>query len=98
MSETRNFVLEFCAVTGLTGHFKGKSPGQAAKKVARKLFAITPRSSEIHFSIRETTNGSAKKIYKYVGTKKTLPVPKMVKRGNVEFQVTTEYIVHKDKK
>jgi hypothetical protein len=98
MSDTRNFILEFCSITGLSGNFKGKSPGQAAKKVVRKLFKITPRSSEIRFSIRETTNGSAKKTYKYVGTKQTLPVPKIVKRGPVEFEVTTEYFAHKDKK
>jgi len=42
------------------------------------------------------TQGSAKKEYKYVATKNTLPVPKVIQRGPVTITVTTEYIVKRD--
>lgn len=94
MTDTsRNFVIEFCAVEGLSGIFKGKTPGQAAKKVACKLFKLTPRSQEVKFKIRETTQGSAKKVYTYIGTKHVFPEPKVIKRGNVEITITAEYKV-----
>jgi hypothetical protein len=85
---TRNFVSP--DVEG--GRFTGKVPSVVAKKVARKLLQD---QTTIAFSIREVTQGSAKKTYNYVGTKKTLNPPKLVKRGDVEFKVTTEYIVKK---
>ena len=85
---TRNFVSD--DVEG--GRFTGKVPSVVAKKVARKLLQ---NKTTVEFSIREVTQGSAKKTYSYVGTKKTLNPPKMVKRGDVEFNVTTEYVVKK---
>ena len=91
MAEKRNFIIHFCAVDGLDGHFKGSTPGQAAKKAARKLFKITPRSAKIEFHIRETTQDSAKKTYKYIGTKETLDPPQTFMRAGVEHTVTTKY-------
>ena len=87
-SEIRNFVSP--DVEG--GRFTGKVPSIVAKKVARKLLQ---NKTSVKFSIREVTQGSAKKTYEYVGTKKTLNPPKIVKRGDAEFKVTTEYIVKK---
>jgi len=85
---TRNFVSP--NVEG--GRFTGKVPSVVAKKVARKLLQD---NTTVAFSIREVTQGSAKKTYNYVGTKKPLNPPRLVKRGDVEFKVTTEYIVKK---
>lgn len=87
-TETRNFVCP--DIEG--GRFTGKVPSIVAKKVARKLLQ---NKTTVEFSIREVTQNSPKKTYNYVGTKKTLNPPKMVKRGDVEFKVTTEYVVKK---
>lgn len=96
MSESRNFTVEFCELLDMGGIFKGRSPGQAARKAARKLFKISPKKKEIKFTLREMTQGSEKKEYKYVATKKTLDVPKVIQKGPVTITVTTEYIVKKD--
>jgi hypothetical protein len=85
---SRNFVSD--DIPG--SRFTGKVPCVVAKKAARKLLQ---NKSTVTFSIRETTKESAKKTFYYVGTKKTLNPPKIVKRGDVEFKVTTEYNVKK---
>ena len=85
---TRNFVSPEIE----KGHFTGNVPSIVAKKVARKL---QQNKTNVKFSIRETTQDSAKKTYNYIGTKKLLNPPKIVKRGDVEFKVTKEYIVKK---
>jgi hypothetical protein len=96
MSESRNFTVEFCELLDMGGIFKGRSPGQAARKATRKLFKISPNKKEIKFTLREMTQGSEKKQYKYVGTKKVLDVPKVIQRGPITITVTTEYLVKKD--
>jgi hypothetical protein len=95
MAETtkRNFVVEYCVINGLEGNYKGTTPGQAAKKVARKLFKLAPQTPKIEFHIRETTKDSAKKTYKYYGTKETLNPPLTYTRAGVEYTVHTKYNV-----
>jgi hypothetical protein len=75
------------------GRFTGKVPSVVAKKVARKL--LQGSKNTVEFSIRETTKDSAKKTFDYIGTKKTINPPKIVKRGDVEIKITKEYIVKK---
>jgi hypothetical protein len=89
----RNFVVNYCVINGLEGNFKGATPGQAAKKITRKLFKLAPKSPKIEFHIRETTKDSAKKIYKYYGTKETLDPPLTYTRAGVEYTVHTKYNV-----
>ena len=96
MSDHRNFTVEFCELLNMGGIFKGKTPGQAARKAARKLFKISPKKKQIKFVLREMTQGSEKKEYKYVATKNVLDTPKVIQRGPVTITVTTEYIVKKD--
>lgn len=76
------------------GLYKGKIPCVVAKKVARKLLQ-QGNDTSVNFSIRETTKDSPMKTFNYVGTKKTLNPPKMIKRGDVEIRITTEYNVKK---
>jgi hypothetical protein len=97
MSTHRNFTVEFCELLDMGGLFKGKTPGQAARKAARKLFKLSPKKREIKFTLREMTQGSGKKEYKYVATKHMLDTPKVIQRGPVTITVTTEYIVKADK-
>ena len=76
-----------------TGLYKGKLPGQAASKAARKIFEMFPRKKNIEFTIRETTSDSNKKEYKYTATKSVLKKPKIIKKGDVEIKITKEYNV-----
>ena len=96
MSEHRNFTVEFCELLNMGGVFKGRNPGQAAKKAARKLFKISPKKKQIQFTLREMTQGSEKKEYRYVATKQLLDTPKVIQRGPVSITVTTEYIVKRE--
>ena len=96
--KVRHFTVEFCDMADMGGIFKGRSPGQAARKAARKLFKMSPKRTSIPFTLRETTQGSDKKEYDYIGTKKTLNPPKVIQRGPISITVTTEYIVKAVKK
>lgn len=89
----RHFTVEMCEVVNIGGKFAGKTPSQAARKAARKIFKVKPRSQMVQFTIREITAGSDKKEYKYVATKVKLDTPKVIQRGPVSITVTTEYIV-----
>lgn len=93
MDKKRHFTVELCEVMNIGGDFVGKTPSQAARKAARKIFKIKPRSQMVQFTLRETTSGSNKKEYKYVATKVVLDTPKVIQRGPVSITVTTEYIV-----
>jgi hypothetical protein len=54
-------------------------PGAAAKKAATQLFKKSSTSkSQITFEIRETTQGSAKKTFKYTARRTKLSTPKVV--------------------
>lgn len=56
------------------GHYKSKIPSGAAKKAATRMFRTTNKKS-ISFVIRQTTQGSDKKLYKYKAQKKELDKP-----------------------
>lgn len=91
---SRTFTIETSEnhVTG--GHFTSSVPYNAAKKASRKLFSEgKTKHHELRFTLRETTAGSAKKEFHYVAMKHVLPEPRVIKRGDVEIKVTTEYKV-----
>jgi hypothetical protein len=96
--KTRHFTVEFCDLVDMGGIYKGKSPSQAARKAARKLFKMSPKRQSIPFTLRETTQGSDKKEYDYIATKRVLDTPKVIQRGPISITVTTEYIVKPVKK
>ena len=79
------------------GTYLSASPMNAAKKAARQLFNKAPRARTVHFVLRETTRGSAKKTYKYAATKKKLDKPVKVDRGGVKYTISHEYDVKADK-
>lgn len=79
MSGKRRFVIEECSVKlpkEYNGHFESVSPYKAAFKAARSIFRIShTRKSKVTFTLRESTQGSEKKEYTYVGEKSKLDNP-----------------------
>lgn len=96
-TEARNFTIEICESMELGGVFKGKTPGQAAKKASRKVFKLAPKKKTIVFTLREMTQGSEKKEYRYTATKRELDVPKVIQRGPVSITITHEIDVKRVK-
>ena len=78
------------------GRYKSKNPISAAKKAASKLFKKGSAKTEITFTIRETTAGSAKKTYKYLATrtKKVKPVKVVIKGVEIvyEYDITVKSV------
>jgi len=74
------------------------TPMAAAKKAGRQLFNEAKKTIRtIHFVVRETTRGSAKKEFKYVITKHKLAKAKTIERGGVKVHVHHEYAIVADK-
>jgi hypothetical protein len=70
------------------GRYGGASPAVAAKHAAKQLFAGTKNAKkQVRFTIRETTRGSEKGEFTYIGTKTALETPKTIMRNNVEITV-----------
>ena len=66
------------------GRFTGLTPYQAANKALSKFFRqnkdiTTDITSEVEFSINETTRNSKKSIYQYIGTRNKLEIPVVYK-------------------
>lgn len=89
----RHFTVDMCEVENIGGDFVGKTPGQAARKAARKIFKLKPRSKMVQFTLRETTAASKEKSFTYVATKVDLPEPKVIQRGPVSITVTNEIVI-----
>lgn len=92
--EKRNFVISSCNGKKVAdvGNFVSTTPKAAAQKAARSLFKGRAESaSTMTFCIRETTNGSKKKVYSYTAVKKVLDPPIIVNRGGKEIQIKVEY-------
>jgi hypothetical protein len=80
------------------GRYMSATPMAAAKKAGRQLFNEAKKTIRtIHFVVRETTRGSAKKEFKYVITKHKLAKPKTIERGGVKVHVHHEYAISADK-
>lgn len=94
---SRSFTIVKSDVDVDGGRYTGKAPYNVAAKVARALFdAIKGKKHqhhEIRFTIRETTDGSAKKEFTYIGMKKRLHKAIVVKRGDVEITIHHKYHV-----
>ena len=69
--------------SGFTGgRYNSKTPGGAAKKAATRLFKNTNKKV-IKFTIRQTTQGSDKKLYKYEAKRIKLDKPVVITiKGN----------------
>lgn len=102
MSDKRSFTIESAEIKlpeNYQGRFESKTPGGAALKATRRLFQILKDSSsksrktEIRFVLRETTQGSEKREYHYIGMKRKLSTPLQFPRGDVTITVSHEYKV-----
>lgn len=97
MTDTRFFTVESAAIPGEhNGRYKAKTPEGAGVKAARQLFRLAPKKRVIHFVLRETTQGSSKKVYHYVGKKHKLEKPRVLVREGKEIIIKYEYTVHAD--
>jgi hypothetical protein len=75
-----NTYTVYKSLLGTGGRYKSSSPMSAAKKAASKLFKKMDESrgasyKTINFAIRETTSGSAHKVFKYVAKRVELAKP-----------------------
>jgi len=76
------------------GRYTGTTPMQAGKKAFSNLARISKKDDcEFVFSIQETTKDSNKKTFNYVGKRKKLAKPQVVKRGGSEYKVRYETTV-----
>jgi hypothetical protein len=90
----RSFTIEKCQKVKCDGgRYLSTTPGAAARKAARQIFAEHKVSGSVKFMLRETTEGSNKKEYCYSAQKKTLNPPKVVKIGKSEVVYKHEYVV-----
>ncbi len=74
----RSFKVRLPGNEGYEGRFTGLTPYQAANKALSKYFRLAPAdssSSEVTFSICESTRNSRKAVYTYVGARVRLEKP-----------------------
>jgi hypothetical protein len=80
MAGKRHFVIEASSIKlpkGYQGLFESSSPYSAASKAAHSIFRLSKtKKTSVSFTIRESTQGSKKKEYKYTGTKTKYATPK----------------------
>lgn len=93
----RSFTIEKSEVNlgNMVSRFESSTPSGAAAKAARRIFEkiSDPKKDEIRFSLRETTQGSANKMYRYIGIKNKLAVPKVVNIAGNQVVYNHEYKV-----
>ena len=96
MADKRSFTIDNCEakISGQT-RFISKTPSAAAAKAARRIFkeVTNPKKDEIRFTLRETTQGSAGKLYRYIGIKRKLAEPKVVSIAGTNVTYTHTYHV-----
>jgi tryptophan synthase beta subunit len=89
--EYRSFSIEGSSIEFFGGKFISKTPGGAAKKAGRKLYSMIDKEPEfakykkdemVQFIIRETTLGSAHKLFAYDAYKIRLDEPVVRKLPN----------------
>jgi hypothetical protein len=82
--EYRSFTIEGSSIGFDGGKFLSKTPGEASTKVGRKLFRLVNKESKFarfkgdktfQFILRETTQGSAHRVFAYEAHKKKLDTP-----------------------
>jgi len=93
----RSFTVEKSEVktASESPRYVSKTPSGAAAKAARRIFAEIKdtKKTEVRFTIRETTLGSANKEYRYIGIRQKLEKPKVVAIAGKEISITHEFKV-----
>jgi hypothetical protein len=96
MSDKRSFTIEDSEVPvpGST-RFISSSPSGAAAKAARRVFKEikNAKKTEVRLTLRETTQGSAGKSFRYIGIKEKLDEPKVVAINGSSITYTHSYKV-----
>jgi hypothetical protein len=100
MADKRFFTIDNSEIA-LSGNsrYESKTPGAAAAKAARRLFKesaskkSTKMKDEIRFTLRETTQGSSGKLFRYIGIKRKLDEPKVVSIAGTNVTYTHTYHV-----
>lgn len=86
----RTFTVQGSEIGTSGGSYKASSPYNAGKKAARQLFRKNKSKKSIKFLLRETTQGSAKKVFFYHAQEKKLATPRVFVRNGVEIKVEKE--------
>ena len=90
-SGKRSFTIEASSTSDVGGRYINNGPGDAAGKAASKIFRNHPTLKSIRVQMRETTQGSDKKLYAYKAKKimkSKEEQAKMVERGDVKISYT----------
>lgn len=71
------------------GRYTGKNPMQAAKKAFTRICRVAADGGECTyvFSVQETTQSSAKKVFTYRGVRKELDEPQEVTKGETSYSI-----------
>ena len=69
------------------GRYAGKNPMQAAKKAFTRISKAGKKKGTCAyvFSIQETTQGSAKKVFTYRGERRQLEKPQAITKGDTQY-------------
>jgi hypothetical protein len=95
----RSFTVEKSEVSlpSDSPRFISKTPSGAAAKIARRMFAALKGKNkgkeELRFTIRETTQGTSGKLYRYIGIREKLAQPKVTVIAGKEIVRTHSYKV-----
>lgn len=77
-----------------SSRYIARTPLAAAAKAARRIFSnVTGNKKEIRFTLRETTQESKGKLYKYIAIKEKLSTPKVVNLNGNEITYNHSYKV-----
>jgi len=95
-SGQRSFTIEQSEIKlgDTSSRYIARTPLAAASKAARRIFAnITGNKKEVRFTLRETTQDSKGKMYKYIALKQKLDKPKVVNLNGTEVTYNHSYKV-----
>jgi hypothetical protein len=93
----RSFTVEKSevAIPSESTRYISRTPAGAAAKAARRIFAgiKNANKTEVRFTIRETTQGSVGKMYRYIGIREKLDKPKIVVIAGKEVPIRHKFTV-----
>lgn len=87
-SQKRTFTVSGSDNGHQGGHYVGSSPTVAGRKAATQLFKKGHKGNTLQFLLRETTQGSAKKVFSYRATQRVLHPPLKVMIAGKEVTIT----------
>jgi len=96
-SSDRSFTIDKCEVTlsSETSRYISKTPAGAAAKAARRIFSSikNTKKEEVRFTLRETTQGSSGKMYRYIGIREKFDEPKIIRISGKDVAITHKFKV-----